>query len=239
MFTERFRSALASTCTSLLLAGAAWAQAPAGPAERAVELELELARSRELYLVLDPSGRRLEVRARGMVLDSVGLVDVAVQALVPLVEVGAAPELEMPVLWHVTQAPEDMWRRVIAPPTLRPYTEEEEEEPTPGPGPSPTPAPSPTPVEIPADYDIKVDSGWHLEVTTRETPGFWTRLAEAIASGWARLRGEVPPNEPPRLLLVLSTEDARRIRHLFVPGAAILLAPTGSGAARLETVDGS
>lgn len=230
MSTARFRSALACTCTSVLLVGAVAAQPAADPRVTALELELELARTRELYVLVDPAGLELQVRARGIVLDTVTLGDVVIQTLAPLMTSGDPPSLQMPAVWHVTQAPEDTWRRVIAPPTLRPYTEEEEE-PTPWPteaGPPPTRAPTPTPVVIPPDYDLKLDSGWRLEVTSEIPHPISSRLVEAIASGWRRLFGQQPEEEPPRLVLVMSAEDARRIRHLFVPGMALLLAPATS-----------
>jgi hypothetical protein len=243
MSTARFRSALASTCTSLLLATAALAQGAVEPAQSALELELELARSRDLYLVIDPGAQLLEVKVRGMVLDSMPILYAARQALVPLVGGGPAPDLEMPVLWHVTKAPEDTWRRVIAPPSLRPYTEDEEEPtPTPAPpdsGPPPTHTPTPTPVEVPTDYDFKVDSGWVVEVSAQPPPGMLGRLVEAVSSGWSRLLGRQLQSEPPRLLLVLSPEDARRVRHLFIPGAAVLVAANLTATGQLEPPSGS
>jgi hypothetical protein len=230
MSTARYRLALACTCTSLLLAATVFAQSPGGVTSEAVELqlELELARVRDPYLLLDLGGRRLEVRARGMVLDAVPIAAVTVQAFVPLMGGLSRPRLEVPAVWRVTQAPEDTWRRVIAPASLRPYNDDEEEPtPTPAgtsPGPAPTLAPSPTPVEVPADYGLSLDSGWRLEMSTEEPGGFGSRLAGAIANGWARLWGMSLPKRPPRLVLTLAAEDARRVRHLFLPGMAILLA---------------
>jgi len=227
MSTGRFRSALACTCTSVLLAGVLAAEPAADPRVAALELELELARTRELYLLVDPAGRRLEVRARGIVLDAVEISDVVIQSVAPLLASGDPPSLRMPAVWHVTRAPEDTWRRVIAPPTLRPYSEEEEE-PTPWPtgaGPKPTRTPTPTPVVVPPDYDLKLDSGWHVEVTSVAPSLLGSRLGGAIASGWRRLLGRPQPERPPRLVLVMGADDARRLRHLFVPGMAVLLAP--------------
>lgn len=232
MSTGRFGSALACTCTSVMLAGVLAAQPAADPRVTALELELELARTRELYLLVDPAGRQLQVRARGIVLDAVVVDDVVIQSMAPLLSSGDPPPLQVPAVWHVTQAPEDTWRRVIAPPTLRPYSEdEEEEEPTPWPtgaGPKPTRTPTPTPVVMPPDYDLKLDSGWRFEVTSVAPSLLGSRLGGAIASGWRRLWGRPQPEEPPRLVLVMAAEDARRIRHLFVPGMAVLLAPSGT-----------
>jgi hypothetical protein len=215
----------------VLLAGAVAAQPASDGRAAALELELELARSRELYLLVDPGGRQFQVRARGIVLESVAMVDVVVRSMAPLLAGGDPPRLEVPAVWHVTQAPEDTWRRVIAPPTLRPYADEEEEDPTPWPtgaGPKPTRTPTPTPVMVPPDYDLKLDSGWRLEVAS-ERPGFYgSRLGGAIASGWLRLLGRQREDQPPRLVLVMAPDDARRIRHLFVPGTAVLLAQARS-----------
>lgn len=226
MSTARFRSALASTCTSVLVAGAVAAQVVSDARVQALDMELELARGREIYLLVDPPGRQLQVRARGMVLDTVSLSEAIVQSMTPFLDSGDPPRVEMPAVWHVTQAPEDTWRRVIAPPTLRPYTEEEE--PTPRPkeaGPTPTHTPSPTPVVVPPDYELTLDSGWRLEVTSEPPSRFGSRLGSAIASGWRRLLGRPQETGPPRLVLVMGAEDARRVRHLFIPGTAILLTP--------------
>ncbi len=230
MSTRPFRSALAFTCTSLLVAAGALAQDAAPAAQRAVELELELARTKDVYLVVDPESRRFEVRSRGLVLDVAPLEAVTVKALVPLFGPGSRPEIELPAVWHVTEPPADTWRRVIAPPELRPYTEDEEEEPTPAPdaGPPPTRTPTPTPVEVPPDYTLTVDAGWQVEVTTEAPLGFGGRLAGAVASGWQRLKGAEPGVEPTRLVLTMTADDARRVRHLFQPGMAILLAAVGS-----------
>ena len=228
MSSARFRSALACTCTSVLVVGAVAAQPAADPRATALELELELARTRSLYLVVDPMGRQLQVRARGIVLDAVALSNAVIQSMAPLLTSGDPPSLKMPAVWRVTQAPEDTWRRVITPPTLRPYSEEEEPTPWPtGAGPKPTRTPTPTPVVVPPDYDLKLDSGWRIEVTSENPTLLGSRLGGAIVSGWRRLLGRHSDEEPPRLVLVMAAEDASRIRHLFVPGTAVLLAPTG------------
>jgi hypothetical protein len=222
----------ASFCSSLLAIAALWA-APAAAAASAPELRLrqadletELAKKPDLYLVLDTTAKRLDVRARRLTLSGVELAEVAVLTFRPMFGGGApAPALEAPSIWRVTEGPGDADRETIAPTSLRPYSEEEEEAepPAAAPAPAATPAAAPGEERKPATYRVALDNGWQL-LLTPESPrlGWFRRFGAAVRDGWQRLRGREPAH-PPLVALVVAPEDARRLHHLFRTGTPILV----------------
>lgn len=219
----------ASSCSSLLLvATLAATPAVAGDAPpelrlRQLELETELARKPDLYLVLDAAARRLEVRARRMTLNGVELAEIAVLTFRPMFGGGrSTPRLEAPSIWRVTEGPGDADRETIAPVTLRPYSEEEEEVEAPAPAPG-SPAAPPGEEQKPASYRVALDNGWQL-LLTPESPrlGWFRRLGASVRDGWLRLRGREPAH-PPLVALVVAPDDARRLHHLFRTGTPILV----------------
>jgi hypothetical protein len=221
----------AFSCSSLLVL----ASLLATPADAAVaapelrlrqlELETELAKKPDLYLVLDAAARRLEVRARRLTLSGVELAEVAVLTFQPMFGSGrSAPALEAPSVWRVTQGPGDADRETIAPTTLRPYSDEEEiEEPAPASGTPAAPTPTPGEAKKPASYRVALDNGWQL-LLTPESPrlGWFRRFGAAVRDGWQRLRGREPAH-PPLVALVVAADDARRLHHLFRTGTPILV----------------
>lgn len=226
----------ASSCSSLLaaavLAAAPLAAADAAPAAapelrlRQAELETELAKKPDLYLVLDAAARRLDVRARRLTLSGVDLAEVAVLTFRPMFGGEApAPALEAPSIWRVTEGPGDADRETIAPTTLRPYSEEEEEVEAPAAAPATAAAPAAAPGEElkPATYRVALDNGWQL-LLTPESPrlGWFRRFGAAVRDGWQRLRGREPAH-PPLVALVVAPDDARRLHHLFRTGTPILI----------------
>jgi len=221
--TRRFLSALACFSSSLLtVAVAARADSPAERL-RLAELESELARKPDLYLVLDPAAGRLEVRGRGIALISVELRETSVLVFRPLFGRSESPALEAPAIWTVREGPGDTDRETIAPTTLRPYSQEEEmEEPVTG-------GPEKKPEEIekePATYRVGLDNGWQLLLADRPPSFGWIRrFFASVRDGWLRLRGHAP-RHPPLVALVVAPEDARRLHHLFRTGRSILVAPT-------------
>jgi len=223
MSTRRFLWALACTCTSAVLA--VTAVAAEGEADRAVglALELELARTPTVYLVLDPWVGKLEIKARGLVLETVPVDRVAVLTLAPLVSRPASAVLELPTMWRLVSAPEESWRREVAPTTLRPYSEDEVA-PTPTPTPKLQTAPAAPAPAVPDDYACLAENGWQLRVTATRTGGLRQRLVDSIASGWRRLGGEALPQRPSTLVVEVTSEDARRLCHLLRPGLAVILA---------------
>ncbi len=222
-------SALASFCTSLAAAVALGGDAPLDPARVATgELEAMLARQPALYLVLDPPRRVFEVRARGVVLDSIQLSGIETVSQQPFFG-GSSPTLPpVPGIWSVAEGPGDTDREVISPATLRPYSNPDEEEDTqsaPAPVGTRGPAPTPTPVpEAPSSYRTRLENGWDLWITDQLPPtGFLQRYWAAVTDGWERLRG-VGRSHRPAVMLAVANQDARRVHHLMRKGMPILVA---------------
>jgi hypothetical protein len=191
---------------------------------RSVEMESELARQPHLYLVLEPRAKKLRVKARGMELASVNVRELALLRFGPLFGDSSAPPLEAPGIWTVREGPGDTDRETIAPPSLRPYSEEEElAEPPAGAAPEKKPGE----VEKPSSYRVALDNGWQLYLVNQPPrTGFLRRFAAAVRDGWLRVLGKGPAH-PPLVALVVSPEDARRLHHLFRTGMPILVDPPG------------
>jgi hypothetical protein len=194
--------------------------------ERALRLELEaeLARTTQLYLVLDAPRRVVEIKARGVILDQVPLKELALlryQAMLGGDGGGAPPAL--PAVWKVVEGPGDFSRETIAPESLRPWVPEEErqEEPESGKEPEPIVPSSPT------SYRVRLESDWDLAVVDRSPhPGFFARYAQAVREGWAEIFGR-PQERRPLIALSLDPEDARRLHHVFRTDLPILLVSGG------------
>ncbi|MEW6337170.1 MAG: hypothetical protein ACOY3Y_09670 [Acidobacteriota bacterium] len=224
------RSALASICTSLLATATLAGDTPPDPARVAtLESEVSLAKKPGVYLVLDPPRRTLEIRSRGLVLDSVPIRGIEVVSQGPLLGSGASGEVRAPAVWTIVAGAGDTDREVIAPAELKPLPPEgeEEEEPTAKPSASPTPTSTPIP-EPPVSYRARLDTGWDIWVCTELPPdGVWQRFVAAVRDGWERLRGE-GEDHPPAVAIAMQPDDARRIHHLMRTGVAILVAAGAS-----------
>jgi hypothetical protein len=225
------RSALACISTSVVAAAVALAgDAPLDPARvGTAELEAQLAKKPNVYLVLDPPRRVIEVKARGVVLDSIAVSGIEIVSHQPLLRRSAPEGPALPALWSVEDGPGDTDREVIAPAALRPYTSEEEEEEEPAATPTPAgtrgPAPKPTQVpEPPSSYRSRLSSGWDLWVTDALPPsGIWDRYWAAVREGWARLRGDARQYRP-AITVALARPDAQRLHHLMRKGMAVIIA---------------
>lgn len=200
------------------------------PPKSFVEAELATAQTIDLYLVLRPKAKTMEIRSRGITLATVPLEHV--ELLRYRAPRGSRSEpAAMPLYhWTVAEDPEATHRKVIAPAELRPYSEEEsaeEEQSAQLPvatAPAGAAAPLPTP---PADYKIALDLGWQLWVTGKAPDtDLASRLKYALAEGWGRLRGKQPETQD-RVVLVAPAEAAQRMHHLFRAGTRIYLDPTG------------
>ncbi len=225
------RSALASICTSLLATAALAGDVPPDPARVAtLELEVSLAKKPLVYLVLDPPRRTLEVRSRGLVLDSVPITGIEVVSQGPLLGSAASGEVRAPALWTIVSGAGDTDREVIAPAELKPIPpggEEEEEEPAARPSASPTPTSTPIP-EPPVSYRARLDTGWDVWVCTELPPdGVWQRFVAAVRDGWERLRGG-GEDHPSAVAVAMHPDDARRLHHLMRTGTTILVAAGAS-----------
>lgn len=226
MFSRMRRLVLACICTSalagLVLAGS---EPPSPLAVASREVELTVARRADVYLVLSPAQRVLEVRARGVTLDRIPLVGIELISQQRLIgrSLPAAPSV--PAKWVVRQGPGDLDREVIAPEVLRPMPAEDEEEPDPPASPpviGPTPSPTPT-SEPPVSYRVQLDNGWDLWITDRlPRQGFFSVLGAALRDGWQRWRGR-GMDVAPAVTLLMAAEDARRVHHLFRTDSSIIV----------------
>lgn len=210
-----------------MAAAAAAGDIPPHPTQvAALELELSLARRPEVYLVLNPSTRQLEVKVRGLAVDRVPLRGIKKILHVPLLSAGAPPPLPLPAVWRVVDGPGDSDREYIAPTELRPYRAEGYDDPPPAANPgrpgAPTPTATPFP-EPPASYRAQLDCGWDLWITETLPPlGFLARVGAAVRDGWERLRGRgIHPR--PAITLAMDREDAKRLHHLMRSGMPLLV----------------
>jgi hypothetical protein len=220
------RLALASICTSAL-AALVWAgnEPPSAAYVAARELELGAAKKPQVYLVLSPELRALDVRARGVTLDRISLTGLELLSQQPVFGRSLPSSPSVPARWMVKEGPGDTDREVIAPTELRPMPAEDEEEEEVAPAPTPAgPTPTPTPIpEPPVSYRVQLENGWDLWITDRlPRQGFLRLVATAFQDGWNRWRGR-GMDLPPAVTLVMAPEDARRIHHLFRTGTTILV----------------
>ena len=227
---RRLAPLVAATVALVALRGAALFAAAPGedPTSlhlRAVALETELAKRPALYLVLDPANRKIEVRVRGTALTEVHLVEADRLVFSGLFGAGQAPELSAPALWTVVQGPGDIDRETIAPTTLRPYSEEDAVAPTTPAAITALAAKKKLESEKPSSYRVGLDVGWQLYLVN-EPPRLdrLRRFGAALRDGWLRMKGE-EPSHPPLLALVVTSEDAQRLHHLFRSGMPILVLP--------------
>lgn len=214
----------------LFSAGVARAAKEPPPPKSFVEAELATAQTIDLYLVVRPKAKALEVRARGITLTTVPLQHAEILRYRAPRGTSVEPASMPLYYWTVAEDPEATHRKVIAPAELRPYSEEESEEEeqstqlpvatAPAGAAEPLPAP-------PTDYKIALDLGWQLWVTGKvPDTDLLSRLKYALAEGWGRLRGRQPETQD-RVVLVLPPEEAQRMHHLFREGTRIYLDPAG------------
>jgi len=168
-------------------------------------MEFGLARTPSLYLRLDVDQRLLEVKVRGMVLDTHRVRAVRFVYVEPAGgdRSGAVPTL--PLVVKTTGPQQLKWRPIVAPPTLVPYSETAE---------LPTARPTAT-VPLPEQYEVELDSGWRLVVGPQSPYGFAPRLGWWLATGWRRLIGRVTEPPPPTLVIEMAAEDSKALVHLF------------------------
>jgi hypothetical protein len=218
-FTSISLSAIALASALLAVAGSLPAAADDSVRARAVELEASLVKTPALYVVLDAAERKLEVRSRGLILDSVPLQVVTLLHYRPLFGSGDEPAPEVPAIWNVIEGPGDTYRDVIAPEALKPYVSEDEREEE-----AVSTAKKEPPVP-PSQYFVKLANGWQLGIFDRvPRTGFFPRLAQAVGAGWKRLRGQ-NQTTPPVVALAMTADDARRIHHVFRTDLALLVLP--------------
>lgn len=192
-----------------------------------IEIEAALAQLPDLYVLVDPAEGTIEVRSRGISLDTMAIARSEVLYRSGVFAGGPPPHFPTPSLWRVQKTPDDAIREFVAPERLKKYVPEDEREAevqSPG-----APAAKPRQeTQPPTSYRIALNDGWDLAILG-ELPdrGFLVRLSEAARNGWARLLGR-PSSQPPTLALVLAADDSRRLHHVFREGLPVLLSPRHS-----------
>lgn len=212
--------------TFALLAAPAFAakkeKEPPAP-KTALEAEFAVAQTIDLYLVLRPAAKALEVRSRGTVLATVPVAAVEVLRYRAPRGVTTQPAAVPTFFWTVSEDVDLSHRKLIAPEELRPYPEEnaaQEEEHAQLPV-STAPAKAEPLPEPPAEYRIALDQGWQLWVRGEVPPtDLKSRLTYAFHEGWGRLRGREPETRD-QLVVAVSPADAKRLHHLFRAGTRI------------------
>lgn len=222
--TRSWLWALAFTSTSVVAASAP--DLPAPPAERALEMELALAEKRDLYLVLHLAERRLEIKARGLVLDTVALTDAALIHYTPPGAAATPVDVELPALRSVVEPDARAVRKVVTATELVPYPGDDAAESAPtAPEESTSHSPrggQPDP-EPPASYRAGLDGGWEVWIDQDSVgPALGERLRRVLVDRWRSVGGE-PAAERVILGLAMPPEDGRRLHHLLDEGAILLV----------------
>lgn len=220
-------SALAFISISLAAAAVRAGDIAPDPARvAALTMEASLARKPDVYLLLDPERRVLEIKARGAVLDTVPLTGIEVISQQPIVGRRLPSHPPIPAIWTVAQGAHDSDRDVIAPAELVPEPKNDDDDnaedgPTTSAGPAPTPTPAPV---APTSYRSRLDNGWDLWVTDKLPPQTrWETFLAAVRDGWQRLQGRAQ-NHIPAITLAMTDADAQRVHHLLHSGMPILVA---------------
>jgi hypothetical protein len=199
----------------LLLAGPASAS---GGRTVSLEAELEAARGRELYLLLDARGRWVDLKASGLLLRRFPVESAlfgsprlgggdGVWPALSFRLVSELPEPERPKI--PIQAPEAPEDRSGRPALGKPVTEAD----TSG---------------VPTHYRLRFEPSLDLsilgEAGVEGLPGRLWRLRHRLVEGWAalahRLLGEPVP---PRVVLVMRPEEARRLFVALRPEARMVV----------------
>lgn len=209
-------SALACFSISLVaVAATAGESAPDPGRVAAMELEAGLARSGDVYLVLEPWHKELQIKARGVVLDSIALRGVEALTQRSAMAGGEPARIQLPAIWQIVEGPAQDFREIIAPEELKPYDSADDGEEDAG-GDAAKASPTPTPVpQPPVSYTVALGNGWNLLITEK-LPGstLVSRVVGAVKDGWKRLFKPSAPG-PPVLALAMSADDARRLHHLL------------------------
>lgn len=227
----------ASVLAAVVLSAAtiAAAAAPLAPAPARGEMErlarqnemlrqqLELAKGKEFYILLDPQAQKLTLMYRAALLQ---------QYRVEAIEVG------VPRVVYRTRSDSARWDgriwekgaldparaldrvEVQAPPPTKEGTE------------IPVQVPQ-TPEEkypVPARYHIRFAGGLSIEVRPPGTDaelGFWARLSHACATWWAdaKAASTPAPTDTVRLHVVMSKQDAESLYRALPPDTKLLVTP--------------
>jgi hypothetical protein len=226
---------IALPAIAFTVATIAAAAPPASPAPTPAELarvsvqndllkqQVDLAKAKEFYVLLDPQAQKLTLMYHAAVLQQYRVESVEVG--VPQVVYHARTESSRweGRIWEKgTLDPARELDRVEmqAPPPTKEGTEIEVQVP-------------PTPEEkypVPPRYHIRFAGGLSIEVRppgTETDRGFWGRLAYNLKSWWADAKsaGGTEPTDTVRLHVVLSKQDAESLYRALPPDTKLLVLP--------------
>jgi hypothetical protein len=220
---------------ALVAATAVAAATPPGPAPTPAELarlalqndllqkQLELAKAKEFYLVLDPQAQKLTLMFRAALLQ---------QYRVEALEVG------VPRVVYRTRGDDSRWEgRIWEKGTLDPERALDRVEMQ-----APPPTPEGTELEVqvpqtpeekypvPPRYHIRFAGGLSIEVRPRDSDsklGFWSRIAAGWSSWFADAlaASRIEPTDRVRLHVVLSKKDAESLYRALPPDTKLLALP--------------
>jgi hypothetical protein len=216
-------------------ATAALAAAPANPPPTPDELariafrndllqkQLDLAKGKDFYLILDPAAKSLQLMYRAALLQSyrVGGLEIGVPRVVFRTRVEASA-------WEGR-----IWRGGALDPA-RELDRVEVQAPPPTPEGQEIEVKVPqTPEEkypVPPRYHIRFDGGLSIEVRppgSEETTGFWARLGQRWSTWWAdaKAASKSEPDDTVRLHVELSKKDAESLYRALPPNTALLVVP--------------
>jgi len=228
-----FLPAVALSAATVLAAPAPSGPAPT-PAEAArlalqndlLQKQLDLAKAKEFYLLLDPQAQKLTLMFRAALLQ---------QYRVEALEVGV-PRVVYRTRSDVSRWDGRIWEKgsldpareldrveMQAPPPTAEGTELEVKVPQ-------------TPEEkypVPPRYHIRFAGGLSIEVrppNSDATRGFWARLAASWSSWWsdAKAASSTEPTDTVRLHVVLSKRDAESLYRALPPDTKLLVLPPRS-----------
>lgn len=188
-----------------------------------LQKQLDLAKGKSFYLVLDPQERSLRLKYKAALLQSY-----RVEGL----------EVGVPRVMFRTRVEASAWEgRIWRGGSLDPARELDRVEvqappPTPEGQEIPVQVP-PTPEEkypVPTRYHIRFEGGLSIEVRppgSGESQGFWARLGARWSTWWAdaRAAGKSEPDDLVRLHVVMSKQDAASLYRALPPDTDLLVMP--------------
>ena len=188
-----------------------------------LQKQLDLAKGKEFYLLLEPQAKTLTMMFRAAVLQSY-----RVEAL----------EVGVPRVVYRTRAEASRWEgRIWEKGNLDPERELDRVEIQ---APPPTPEGTEIPVEVPktpeekypvpSRYHIRFAGGLSIEVRTPNTDtqrGFWARMTGSLATWFedARAASRSEPTDTVRLHVVMSKNDAESLYRALPPNTKLLVIP--------------
>jgi len=227
------RSFLLTGCVMIATAlAAASAPSPAPGADELSRLtfqndllqrQLDLAKGKDFYLILDPADKSLQLMYRAALLQSYR---------VDGLEIGV-PQVLFRTRTEAFAWEGRVWRKGSLDPARELDRVEVQAPPPTAEGQDIEVRVPPTPEEkypVPARYHIRFEGGLSIEVRppgSDATSGFWGRLGERWSAWWADAlaASKSQPDDTVRVHIVLSKKDAESLYRALPPNTALLVVP--------------